>query len=71
MLGAPFGSQYTKSGIIQRRLVWPLCKDGMQIHEALLILLRMGGTHGHPWLIHVDVWQKTPQYCKVISLQVK
>jgi len=22
------------------------------------------------WLIHVDVWQKTPQYCKVISLQL-
>ena len=26
------------------------------------------GTHVHPWLIHVDVWQKPPQYCKVISL---
>ena len=23
------------------------------------------GRHVHPWLIHVDVWQKTPQYCKV------
>ena len=21
-----------------------------------------GGTHVHPWLIHVDVWQKPPQY---------
>ena len=30
-----------------------------------------GGTHVHLWLIHVDVWQKTPQYCKVISLQLK
>ena len=29
-----------------------------------------GGTPVHPWLIHVDVWQK-PQYCKVISLQLK
>ena len=27
------------------------------------------GTHVHPWLIHVDIWQKPPQYCKVISLQ--
>ena len=27
-----------------------------------------GGTHVHPWLIHVDVWQKPPQSCKVISL---
>ena len=33
------------------------------------------GTHVHPWLIHVDVWQyslpKPLQYCKVISLQLK
>ena len=25
----------------------------------------------HPWLIHVSVWQKPPQYCEVISLQLK
>ena len=29
------------------------------------------GTDVHPWLIHVDVWQKTPQYCKVITFQLK
>ena len=29
------------------------------------------GTHVHQWLIHVNVWQKPPQYCKVISLQLK
>ena len=29
------------------------------------------GTHMHPWLIHVNVRQKPPQYCKVISLQLK
>ena len=29
------------------------------------------GTHVHPRLIHVSVWQKPPQYCKVISLQLK
>ena len=23
------------------------------------------GTHAHPWLIHGNVWQKTPQYCGV------
>ena len=22
-----------------------------------------GGTHVHPWLIHVDVWQNPLQYC--------
>ena len=30
-----------------------------------------GGTREHPWLIHVKVWQKPPQYCQVISLQLK
>ena len=29
------------------------------------------GTHVHPRLIHVNVWQKPLQYCKVISLQLK
>ena len=29
------------------------------------------GTHVHPWLIHVNVWQKPLQYCKVISLRFK
>ena len=26
------------------------------------------GTCVHPWQIHVNVWQKPLQYCKVISL---
>ena len=28
------------------------------------------GTHVNPWLIHVSVWQKPLQYCRVISLQL-
>ena len=28
-------------------------------------------THVHPWLTHVDAWQKPPRYCKVITLQLK
>ena len=28
------------------------------------------GEHVNPWLIHVNVWQKPLQYCKVISLQI-
>ena len=32
---------------------------------------RLGwGTHVKPWLIHVNVWRKQLQYCKVISLQL-
>ena len=29
-----------------------------------------GETYVHLWLILVNVWQKLPQYCKVISLQL-
>ena len=29
------------------------------------------GTYVHLWLIHVDVWQKSNQYCKTIILQLK
>ena len=32
--------------------------------------VRMGNTCT-PMLIHVNVWQKPPQYCKVISLHLK
>ena len=28
------------------------------------------GTHVNPWLLHVNVWQKPLQYCKIISLQL-
>ena len=28
------------------------------------------GTHVNSWLIHVNVWEKPLQYCKVISLQL-
>ena len=28
------------------------------------------GTQVNPWLIHVNVWQKPLQYCKVFSLQL-
>ena len=29
------------------------------------------GTYVYLWLIHVDVWQKATQHCKVIVLQLK
>ena len=28
----------------------------------------LDGEHVYPWLIHVNVWQKPLQYCKLISL---
>lgn len=36
---AHFDSMYARIGTMQRRLVWPLCKDDMQIPEALHIFL--------------------------------
>ena len=43
-------------------------RDGMgrEVGEGLRL-----ETHVHPWLIHVNVWQKPPQFCNVISLQLK
>ena len=32
--------------------------------------VRGAGTHVHSWLIHVDVWQKPPQYCNWPSIKV-
>jgi len=51
------GTQSQCTGVTQR--------DGMGR------VLQDGGTHVHPRLIHVNVWQKPPQYYKVISLQLK
>ena len=28
------------------------------------------GTHVNQWLLHVNIWQKPLQYCKVINLQL-
>ena len=55
------GTQSWCSGITQRDGVGREVEGGVQD----------GGTHVHAWMIHVDVWQKLPQYCKVISLQLK
>ena len=46
-MGARFGSTYTKIGMIQRRLAWPLCKDDTQIREAFhIFFLEWGGFPG-------------------------
>ena len=29
------------------------------------------GTYAYRWLIHVDIWQKTTKFCKLIILQFK
>ena len=36
-MSAHFGRKYTRIGTIKRRLVWPLCKDVMQMCEAIHI----------------------------------
>ena len=54
------GSQSRCTGTTQRDGM------GMEVGEG-----SGWGTHVHPWLIHVNVWQKPLQYCKVISLQLK
>ena len=45
-------------------------RDGMGREVSGGQCLRWG-TQVHPWLIHVNVWQKPLQYYKVISLQLE
>ena len=40
-INARFGSTYTKTGTIQRRLAWPLHKDDTQIREVFHIFICM------------------------------
>ena len=54
------GTQSRRSGTTQRGGVGKGSGRGF----------RMGG-HMHPCVIHVAVWQKPPQYCKEIILQLK
>ena len=42
---------------------WDRERGGRQLQDV--------GTHVQPQLFHVNVWQKPPRYCKVISLQLK
>ena len=51
---------HSKAGALGqlRGMVWGGRWEGVQVR----------GTHVHSWLTHVTVWQKTPQYFKVISL---
>ena len=55
------GTQSRCSGTTQRDGV------GREVGEGF----RLRGSLVHPWLIHVDVWQKPPQYFKVTGLQLK
>ena len=48
---------------------WSMLLYGRNQHNIVKQLLGWG-THVNPWLIHVNVWQKPLQYCKVISLQL-
>ena len=46
-------------------------RDGVGREVVVGAIFQDGGTHVHLWLIHVDIWQKPSQYCKVIILQLK
>ena len=64
--GSPglISGQETRSQIPQLRVLMPPGWRGMWEGGS------GWGTHVNPWLIHINVWQKPLQYCKVISLQL-
>ena len=64
--------QITSPGWMHETSVQGWC-TGMTQRDGMGWEVRGGsgwGTHVNPWLIHVSVWQKPLQYCKVISLQL-
>ena len=50
--------------------VWEESPDGGKRKERARIFKREG-TYIYPWLIPVDVWQKSAKFCKAIILQLK
>ena len=56
---------YILASLEEKRLV--MC----MINELLnLVNSNIKSTQLNPWLIHVNLWQKPPQYCKVFSPQL-
>ena len=53
-----------KPGLCDNLEVWDGVGGGRTVQEGGDICI-------HLWLIHVDVWQKLTQYCKVIILLLK
>ena len=45
--------------------------SGMTLRDGMGRVVGGGFRMGNPWLIHVNVRQNPPQYCKIISLQLK
>ena len=65
-----YKKRIARPGLIQD--LWGWC-TGMTLRDGMRSEVggrSQWGTHVHPWLIHVNVRQKPPQYCKVISLQL-
>ena len=64
--------QITSPGWIHETSAWAWCTGKTQrdrVEREVGGGIGMG-IHVNPWLIHVNVWQKPLQYCKVISLQL-
>ena len=45
-------------------------RDGME-WDRIGGRFKREGTYVQLWLLHVDIWQKPTQYCKVVILQLK
>ena len=53
---------------IQRQCSWTTQRDGVE--KEVGGVFRIGETHVYLWPIHVDIWQKKSQDCKVIILEL-
>ena len=55
--------------VIPDDLRWSWCNNNR--NREVGGRFKKDGTYVYLWLIHVDVWQKSNQYCKAIILQLK
>ena len=55
-------TQGTQTGLCKNLEGWDGVGGGKEVQEE--------GTYVYLWLFHVDVWQKSNQFCKVIILKL-
>ena len=69
----PYVKQMTSaSSMHEARHSKPVLWDNLEVWSGKVVGggVQDGGTHVHPWLIHVDVWQKPPHYCNYPPIKI-
>ena len=55
-------------GLFEKRKLNPVFFDNLEGCDGVGDGFRKGGIYVYLWLIHVDVWQRSTQYCRAVVL---